>query len=338
MPLFQHHDPSSVELFLYSSLERPDAETDWYRALSGAHWREIQRMDDERAAELVRQDGIDILVDLALHCSGSRLRLFAYKPAPVQMTWLGYVGTTGLDTMDYRITDRFCDPPGSDLSVYSEESIQLPSCFWSYDALQSDLPEGPPPGLAAGNITFGCQNNPRKLHPEVLALWARVLREVPGSRLFLYLEEYAREALLQTLADHGIQAKRIEFGGRVSRREYLERYRRIDIALDTFPYAGGTTSIDALWMGVPVVTLSGASSMQRAGVSIAMSLGLPELVANSEAEFVAKAVELSHDLERLSRLRAELRARLEASPLGDTARFARDLERAYREAWRRYCS
>ena len=338
VPLFKHHDTEAVEFFLYSAVERPDAETEWYRALAGDRFRDVLRMDDAQAAELVRRDGIDILVDLALHSAGSRLRLFAYKPAPVQMTWLGYAGTTGLDTIDYRITDHFCDPPGTDFSVYSEQSIHLPGCFWAYDALIADLSEGPLPALAKGVVTFGCQNNPRKVHAGVLSLWARVLREVPSSRLFLYLEEYAREAALQTLASQGIQADRVEFGGRVSRREYYERYQHIDIALDTFPYAGGTTSLDAIWMGVPVITLSGGPTVQRAGVSIAMNLGLPELIAHTEREFVTKAVELARDLERLGLLRGELRSRLAGSPAGDTARFARDLESAYRNAWRRYCS
>jgi len=256
----------------------------------------------------------------------------------VQMTWLGYAGTTGLSTMDYRITDRFCDPQGSDLGVYSEQSLHLPGCFWSYDALQADLSEGPLPALANGVVTFGCQNNPRKLHAGVLSLWARVLREAPGSRLFLCLEEYARAAVLQALASEGVAADRVEFGGRVSRREYLERYQRIDIALDTFPFAGGTTSLDAIWMGVPVLAMNGGPLLQRAGVSILRNLGLPELVASSEQEFVTKAVELAGDLARLGRLRAELRARLRASPAGDTASFARELEAAYRGAWRRYCS
>jgi len=338
VPLLRQHAQSAVELFLYSSVERADPETDWYRSFVGDHFRDIQRMDDVQAAELVRRDEIDILVDLALHGAGSRLRLFACKPAPVQMTWLGYVGTTGLDTIDYRLTDHFCDPPGTDFSLYSEESIHLPACFWSYDALQADLPEGPQPALAKGVVTFGCQNTPRKLHPKLLQVWARVLSALPDSRLFLYAEEFARESLLANLATHGVHAGRVEFGGRVSRREYLERYRHIDIAFDTFPYAGGTTSLDALWMGVPVVTLSGDSAMQRAGVSIAMNLGLPELIADSEEAYVAKAVELARDLGRLGRLRGELRARLEASALGDTARFARDLEAAYRGAWRRYCA
>ena len=337
VPLFQHHDPSNVELYLYSSVERTDAETEWYRAFAGAKFREIQRMDDVQVAELVRQDRIDILIDLALHSSSPRLRVFACKPAPIQITWLGYPGTTGLDAMDYRLTDPYCDPPGADLNVYAERSIHLPGCFWCYDALQANLPEGPLPALTNGFITFGCQNNPRKLNPGVLSLWARVLREVRNSHLFLYLEPPARAAVLEALASAGVPADRIEFGGRVSRREYLERYQRIDIALDTFPYAGATTSLDALWMGVPVITLAGGPTLQRAGVSIAMNVGVSELVADSEDDFVQRALGLARDLERLARLRAELRARLEASPAGDTARFARDLEHVYRDTWRRYC-
>jgi protein O-GlcNAc transferase len=338
VPLLKQHDQSVVELFLYSSVDQPDAETEWYRTFAGSHFREIQRTDDLQVAELVRRDGVDILVDLALHSSSPRLRLFACKPAPVQFTWLGYPGTTGLDSIDYRITDHFCDPPGTDLSVYSEESIFVPGSFWCYESLHADLAVGALPALANGAITFGCQNNPRKLHPWLLALWARVLGEVPESRLFLYLEDYAQEGVLQTLADHGVQPERVEFGGRVSRREYLERYQRIDIALDTFPYAGATTSFDAIWMGVPFITLRGGPTVQRAGVAIAMNLGLPELIADSEDEYVAKAVALAHDLERLARLRTELRSRLEASPVGDTPSFARNLEAAYRTAWRRYCS
>jgi predicted O-linked N-acetylglucosamine transferase (SPINDLY family) len=290
------------------------------------------------AAELVRRDGIDILVDLAVHGPGNRLRVFACKPSPVQLTWLGYAGTTGLDTVDYRLTDPWFDPPGTDLSVYSETSLVLPETFWCYDALDSDLGVAPLPALARGHVTFGCLNSSRKLHPGALTLWARVLVEVPGSHLLLYVEEFGRDAVLRTLAAAGVEVDRVEFGGMATRRDYLERYHRIDIALDTFPFGGGTTTLDAAFMGVPVVTLTGPATMQRAGSSIAMNLGLPELVARSEDEFVERAVALATDLPRLSTLRAELRARLEASPLGDAPRFARHLEAAYRTAWRRYCA
>jgi predicted O-linked N-acetylglucosamine transferase (SPINDLY family) len=338
MPLLRHHDPAAVEVYLYASVERPDFATEEYREMAGDRFRDIRRVDDVDAAELVRRDRIDVLVDLAVHGAGHRLRLFACKPAPVQMTWVGYAGTTGLDAVDHRITDHHFDPPGTDLGVYSEASLHLPEAYWCYDALEDTLQVGPLPALAAGGVTFGCLGSPRKLHAGVLSLWGRVLAAVPGARLYVYLEEHGREAALRTLAAAGVPAERVEFGGRVSRREYLERYHRIDVVLDTFPFGGGTTSLDAAWMGVPVVTWNGGPTLQRAGTTIAMNLGLPELVATSEDDFVAKAVALTSDLSRLARLRAELRPRLVASPFGDAARFARHIEAAYRTGWRRFCA
>jgi predicted O-linked N-acetylglucosamine transferase (SPINDLY family) len=337
-PLFAHHDLSSFAIYLYSSVDQPDLATEQYRTWAGTRFRDIRYLDDVAAAGLVRKDRIDILVDLALHSAGGRLRLFACKPAPVQITWLGYAGTTGLDAIDYRITDPYLDPPGTDLSVYSEASLHLPETLWCYDSLDPDLQVGPLPALAAGIVTFGCQNSYRKVQPGVLCLWARILCELPGSRLLLYAEESAQTNTLQRLAAAGVKPERVEFAGRVSRRNYLERYQRIDIGLDTFPFTGATTSLDALWMGVPVVTLTGGTSLHRAGTCLAMNLGLPELATSSEHEFVAKAVALAGDLPRLAQLRAELRPRLEASPLGDAPRFARQLETAFRTAWRRYCT
>ena len=333
LPLLRHHDRSLFEIFLYASVERPDAVTDDYRAWAGDNFRDIRRMDDVSAAELVRRDRIDILVDLALHGAGHRLRLFACKPAPIQITWLGYPGTTGLDSIDYRLTDPFLDPPGTDLGVYAETSWHLPETFWCYDGLEADLPVRPLPALNAGFITFGCLGSPRKVHPAAISLWARLLGANPGSRLLLVAEEHARASIREGFAGAGIDAERIELTGRVRRGEYLAHYNRIDIALDTFPFAGGTTSLDAVWMGVPVVTLSGGTVLHRAGVSIAMNLGLPELVAASPEEYVSVATALARDVERLSVLRAGLRSRLQASPLGDAPRFARHLEAAYRTVW-----
>jgi protein O-GlcNAc transferase len=336
--LLEQHDQAAFELFLYSSVERPDAQTEWYRSFAGEHFRDIRAKNDVDAAELVRRDGIDLLVDLAVHGPGNRLRVFACKPAPVQLTWLGFAGTTGMSSVDYRITDPYLDPPETDLSVYAETSLHLPETFACYDALESDLPVAPLPALTRGGVTFGCQNSPRKLHRGTLSLWARVLAAVPGSRLLLYVEEYGRHAVLQTLAAGGIDAERVAFRGLVPRRAYLERYGELDIALDTFPFAGGTTTCDAVWMGVPVVTLVGPTVLQRAGSSVAMNLGLPELVARSEDEFVARAVALATNLPHLASLRAGLRSRLEASPLGDAPRFARHLEALYRTAWQQYCA
>jgi protein O-GlcNAc transferase len=338
-PLFAHHDPSAFTIYLYASVDQPDRVTEAYRASVGKRFRDIRRLDDVAAAELVRSDRIDILVDLALHSSGGRLRLFACKPAPVQITWLGYAGTTGLDAMDYRMTDPYLDPPNTDLSVYSEACLHLPETSWCYAALdEADVPVSPLPALASGTVTFGCQNSYRKVHPGVLSVWARLLRALPEARLFLYAEEAGRPVMLRALGEAGVLPERVDFGARVPRRAYLERYQRIDIGLDTFPFTGATTSLDALWMGVPVVTLTGATSLHRAGACLAMNLGLPDLVASSEADYVAKAIELARDLPRLAQLRATLRERLEASPLGDAPRFARHMEAAFRSVWRRYCA
>jgi predicted O-linked N-acetylglucosamine transferase (SPINDLY family) len=337
-PLLLHHDRSAYEYHLYSSVERPDAATDEFRDLAGERFHDIRRLDDLAAAELVRRDRIDVLVDLALHGAGNRLRLFACKPAPVQVTWLGYTGTTGLDSIDYRISDPFFDPPEADLGVYSETTLRLPESSWCYDALEPGLEVGPLPALATGVVTFGGMNSTRKLHEGVLELWARVLGEVPDAKLFLYAEEHAWARVQRSLERAGISPQRVELGGRVSRRDYLERYHRIDVALDTFPFAGGTTSLDAVWMGVPVVTLAGDTCLARAGSCIAANLGLPELVARTPEEFVARAAALASDLPRLSSLRTELRGRLAASAFGDAPRFARNLEAAYRTAWRRYCA
>ena len=334
-PLLRHHDRAAFDIYLYASVDRPDAATDEYRAWAGDHFRDIRRLDDVAAAELVRRDRIDILVDLAVHGAGHRLRLFACKPAPVQITWLGYAGTTGLPEIDYRLTDPFLDPPGTDLAVYAEASLSLPETFWCYDPLDAARAVAPLPAPAAGFVTFGALGSPRKVHPGVLALWARVLAAVPRSRLLLVAGEPAREAVRGVFAAAGVAADRLDFTARVTPREYLALYDRIDIGLDTFPFAGGTTTLDAAWMGVPVVTLSGGTALHRGGVSIAMNLGLPELVARSPEEFVATAVRLVGDPDRLGKLRSHLRAHLTASPLGDAPRFARHLETAFRTAWRR---
>jgi predicted O-linked N-acetylglucosamine transferase (SPINDLY family) len=338
VPLLQHHDAQAFEVFLYSSVARADPETRWYQDFAGDRFRDIRGLDDVQAAELVRRDGIDILVDLALHSPGGRLRLFACKPAPVQISWLGYPGTTGLETIDYRITDPFVDPLDTDLGVYSEESLRLPETLWCYSSLNPELTVSPLPALSSGYVTFGSQNSYRKLHPRLLALWARLLAAVDGSRLFLYAEKDESDMLRDVFAREGVEAGRLQFEGRVSRPEYLRRYANIDIALDTFPFNGATTTLDAAWMGVPVVTLRGAVAVQRGGSCILHHLGLPELIADSEAAYLDKAVALARDLERLSALRQTLRARLESSPLGNAPRFAAHLEAAYRETWRRYCA
>jgi len=338
VPLFTHHDRGQIEIFCYSNVRDPDAMTDRIRGLAG-HWRDIVGLDDASAAQTIRKDRIDILVDLTMHMDGNRLPLFARKPAPVQVCWLAYPGTTGMTAMDYRVTDRFLDPPErSTEEAYSERSIRLPDTFWCYDPLTEEPEVGPLPAKASGHVVFGSLNNFCKVNDALLDLWARVLRETAGSRLVLMAPPGdARRRVLGTFAKHGVESGRIDLAGKMPHAEYLGLYRRIDICLDPVPYNGHTTSLDAFWMGVPVVTRVGDTVVGRAGLCQAMNLGLPELVATTSDEYVAIAVALAGDLERLERLRASLRSRMRSSPLMDGARFARNLERAYREIWQRWC-
>ena len=338
LPLLVQHDHERFEIFCYASVASPDQLTDRTRERAD-HWRDILALDDGRAAAVIREDRIDILVDLTMHAAGSRLCLFARKPAPVQIAWLAYPGTTGLSTMDYRITDPFLDPPGSDTSCYAEASLRLPETFWCYDPLTSGVEVGPLPARSGGRVTFGCLNKLLKVNDDVIALWSRVLHEEPGSRLVLLAGKgSAVEGTLTRFEAHGIATNRIEFVGRQPRIAYLATYGRIDLCLDTLPCNGHTTSLDAFWMGVPVVTLVGQTAMGRAGLCLAMNLGLPELVARTTDEYVATAVGLARDLDRLEALRAGLRARMQISPLMDAPRFAHNLEGAYRDAWRRWCA
>ena len=277
-----------------------------------------------------------MLVDLTLHMAGNRLLVFARQPAPVQLTWLGYPGTTGLDTFAGRLTDPRLDPPGLTDASYSEPSLRLPDSFWGYDP-QSDLAVASRlPALPRRRVTFGCLNNFCKVTDPILDLWAQVLRAVPASDLLLLAPTGACRARVK--ARLGVMADRIEFVTHRPRAEYLQLYHRIDIGLDTFPYHGHTTSLDALWMGVPVVSLTGPTAVGRAGLSILTNVGLPELAADTPAQFVARATELARDPARLAHLKGGLRERMTRSPLMDAPRFARAIEAAYRSAWQAGCA
>ncbi len=338
LPLFSNHDRERFEIFAYSSVPVPDPVTAAI-SLHVDQWRTVFGVDDATVAERVRADRIDVLVDLTMHMSHGRPGLFARKPAPVQVCWLAYPGTTGLSAMDYRLTDPHLDPPGSDTGVYSEETVRLPDTFWCFDPHVTEPAVGPLPARASGCVTFGCLNNFLKVNAGVIDVWARVLLAVEGSRLVLMapLGE-ARERTLQAFVSRGVARERVELVGRRSRRDYLASYRELDLGLDTFPYNGHTTSLDSLWMGVPVVTLVGDTIVGRAGLCQAMNLGMPELIAATPDEYVRVAVEWSRDLDRLERVRAGLRARIEASPLMDAPRFARNIEAAYRQMWTRWCA
>jgi predicted O-linked N-acetylglucosamine transferase (SPINDLY family) len=303
-------------------------------------WRSILGLTDNEVATQIRDDGIDVLVDLTLHMADNRLLVFARKPAPVQVTFAGYPGSTGLTTMDYRLSDPHLDPPGIDDSVYSEKTIRLPDTFWCYDPLDAGgIPVNPLPALDRNWVTFGCLNNFCKINDGVLNLWARVMHEVRDSRLLLLASHGShRQWTLNRLGKEGIDPERIEFIAFQPRRAYLQTYNRIDLGLDSFPYNGHTTSLDSIWMGVPVVTLVGQTVASRAGWSQLSNLGLRELAGQTPDQFVQIAVELANDLPRLQGLRATLRQRMERSPLMDAPRFARNIEVAFRQMWHEWCA
>ena len=335
-PLITNHDGTHFEVFCYNDARSPDVLTDLIKSRVPA-WRETRGLDDERIAELIRHDRIDLLIDTTMHMSESRMLVFARKPAPVQVTYLAYAGTTGLDTMDYRLTDPYLDPPCEDESVYSEKSIRLRS-YWCYQPAKDTPPIAAQPALALGQITFGCLNNFCKMTPPTFAAWVELLRRVPQSRLILHAREGShRQHTRERFAAHGIAAERIEFAGSLPMAEYFAKYNEIDIALDPFPYPGGTTSCDALWMGAPVVTLPCQTAISRGGLGILKFLGLPELIALSPDDYIRIAAELANDLPRLSMLRSTMRERMKSSVLMDIHGFRRDVETAYRQMWLNWC-
>jgi protein O-GlcNAc transferase len=337
LPLFTNHDRDAIELHAYSSVERPDAYTERL-ARHADRWREVRALDDAALCRAIAADRIDVLVDLNMHMANGRPLVFARKPAPVQIAWLAYPGTTGMPAIDYRLSDPRLDPPAFD-GHYVESTLRLPDSFWCYDPLTAALPITPLPALERGYVTLGCLNNPCKLTERTLDLWGEVLRALPEARLKLMAPSGRhRQRLLDRLHARGVDAERASFVEFRPRDEYLRTYQDIDLGLDTFPYSGHTTSLDAFWMGVPIVTRVGATCVGRGGLSQLHQLGLADLAAESDPVFVSIALALAHDLPRLARLRATLRATMQRSPLMDGARFARHIEQAYREAWTRFCA
>jgi protein O-GlcNAc transferase len=338
-PVLAHHDREAFEVFCYSDVQRPDAVTERLRSYADV-WRDTHGLSDEQLAEQVREDRIDVLVDLAGHAAGNRLLAFARRPAPVQVTCNGYIDTTGMAAMDYRLTDALHDLPGISDRFHTERLVRLPACNWCYRPDDDRPPVSPSPCLSAGFVTFGSLNKFYKATPPMLDLWARILPEVPGSRLVLVVQggDQANPSVRQSIVDRGLSAGRLDVLEKArSRREYLERFGRIDVALDTFPFNGITTTCDALWMGVPVVSLAGQTHVSRAGLSILMTVGMGELVATTPDEYVQCATQLAADAGRLSSLRAGLRQRMDRSPLRDESAYTRAVEAAYRAMWVSWC-
>jgi protein O-GlcNAc transferase len=336
-PLFAHHDPRQVEIYCYAEVAAGDAVT--RRFQDRAHgWRSTVGLSDAAVAEQVRADGIDILVDLAGHTARNRLLVFAYKPAPVQISYLGYPNTTGLAAINYRLTDLVADPPGEPVR-HTEELIRLPQAF-CYAANERAPGASPLPAATTGCVTFGSLHNLAKLNAQVLDLWCRVLRAVPRARLLVLrhtLRGSAKESLHRQLIDRGISSDRFDLRHASGGPSHMNAYENVDIALDAFPWSGHTTACEALWMGVPVVTLYGNRYAGRMAASTLTALGLPEFIARTPEEYVAIAALWASDLGRLGQLRAGLRERMRSSPLCDGAHFTRTLEVTYRMLWRRWC-
>lgn len=341
-PLLASHDRTAFEAICYSNVTRPDDVTERLRKLADG-WREIRGLSNELAADLVRRDGIDILVDLAGHTAGNRLLVFARKPAPVQVTYLGYPGTSGLSAMDYRLTDDWLDPPGPTDALHTETLVRLPGGSLCFLPPQSAPAVRALPALTPGHVTFASFNNAAKLSPATVALWSRVLEAAPDARLLLKSRSFGdretAERLLALFARHGIAAERLELVAWLpARADHLALYDRVHIALDTVPYSGCTTTCEALWMGVPVIALRSPETRSRLSLGVLRQAGLQGLVAESPEAYVDLARDLAMDTRRLQTMRAGLRETLQRSSLLDAAALTRSVESAYREMWRRYCS
>ena len=332
--LLQGHDRSRVEVYGYGNVHTPDRVTEYFIPRFGCY-RSIYGISDARAAEWIRRDRIDILVATAGHSSNHRLKVLAYKPAPIQVD-LGGINTTGMEQVDYRFTDRQLDPPHAEQWCL-EQSVFLPGGALRYAPPQGAEPVGPLPALQNGYVTFGSFNNHVKMNPQVLATWARVMHQCPGSRLLLKFkagsDEQIRRQILEELAALGIAENRVSVLGWLSHQEHWQCYQRVDIALDTFPFNGCITTLEALWMGVPTIAWAGDLWVSRMGLSVLTAAGLDDLTARGPDQWVAKTVALASNLTGLARLRSTLRQRLQQTALCDCRGFARDLEEAYRSVW-----
>jgi protein O-GlcNAc transferase len=337
-PMIAAHDHRAFEIFCYSDVQFGDAATERLRRAAD-QWRDVRQLTDEQLAQRVRDDTIDILVDLTGHIAGNRLLAFARKPAPVQVTYIGYQNTTGMSAMDYRLTDAWADPPGATDAYYVEKLVRLPRSFFCYRPDDPSPAIAPLPALAAGRITFGAFNNFAKVSPRTLEVWLSILERLPDSRLLLLARGGGSlERRVGELARaRAIDPRRIEFCDKRPRAQYLQLVAQADVALDPFPFNGHTTTCDAIWMGVPVVMLAGQSYASRFGGSVLRNVGLEHLVADSAERYVEIAVELATNPTELARLRETLRPRMAASPLLDAQGFTRHLETAYRDMWRAWC-
>ncbi|MES2283125.1 MAG: tetratricopeptide repeat protein [Pseudomonadota bacterium] len=339
LPVLERHDRDLFEVFCYACGSRRDAVTEKIRGLSH-HWTDANTLSDRQLADTIYEDGIDILVDLSGHSGSPKLAVFSERPAAVQATWLGYLNTTGLSRMDYRICDARTDPEEVSGKFHTERLIHLPESQWCYRPVMDMDHAQTAPFQRNGYITFGSVNSGQKISAAMCQRWAEILVAVPGSRLLVadVKSERKRVAITEQMGQVGLTADRIEFLPRMEMRDYFALYNRVDIALDPYPYGGGTTTFDALWMGVPVVSAKGNTPASRSAASILEALGLTEWVASSIGDYVRTATQRASDPDVLHALRQSLRPLLTDSSLADEQRFVQGLEGCYVKMWADFCA
>ena len=341
-PVLVAHNRDHYEVFCYSNSNKYDEVTKRIQNQAD-HWRSIVKISDEEVADLIRKDEIDILVDLAGHTANNRILVFARKPAPIQISWIGYLTTTGLSAIDYRIADSYTDPPGETEKYYTEKLIRLPESFLCYLPDIGSPEVGPLPALSKGYITFGSFNNFVKMTPEMFTIWAGILNgNTKNPDLILKGKSFGDKTTCQytinMFLQRGIAAQRITLQSWDPSPKHLESYNLVDIGLDTFPFNGATTTCEAMWMGVPVINLAGDAYHSRSGESLLSNVGLKKLIAKTYDDYIEIAVNLAADVKRLQRLRNDLRIMMKKSPLTDAKRFTHNLEKSYRNIWETWCN
>lgn len=335
-PLLANHDKTQVEIFAYAELHKEDEASVRYKNHSD-HWIATKGMSDEALATRIREDGIDILVDLAGHTAGNRLLTFARKPAPVSLSWLGYGYTTGVSAIDYYLTDEVSAPANSD-ELFTEKPLRIATPALSYRPTPGMGKISKLPALKRGYVTFGTLTRSARVNHHTIRVWSTLLKAVPMAHLMINHLDFADPSMQQFIKEkfvqHGIASERLEIGYQTPPWDLL---RKIDIGLDCFPHNSGTTLFETLYMGIPYITLAGRPSVGRLGSSILQGLGHPEWIAENEEEYIAKGVALGNDLNHLSEIRATLRDQMENSPLRDERGFALKVEDAYRKIWKIWC-
>ena len=339
MPVISNVDRKQFEIFCYANMAREDDVTERIRAHAD-HWRNISLMTDEEAAATIRADKVDILVELTGHAGDHRLVMFARKPAPVQVLGVGHCCSSGLDAMDYILSDA-TETPEDEEQWFSETTVRMPDGCVCYGPPDYAPDVNSLPALENGAITFGCCNNLAKINDRVISLWADILKTIPDSRLSLRTNTLDDKATAQRLHDRfaelGIAPERVALAGEAPHEAFMAHYHEVDIALDPFPYSGGLTTCEAMWMGVPVLAMAGETFAGRHSASHLRNVGLEDWVAATAEAYLALAQEHSRDVKKLATLRASLRGRMAKSPLCDGARYTRDLEAIYRRMWREWC-